>query len=76
MTLLMSLGELDSAFSVTEYKGENSARHKRFEAFSSSLGLLLNSVASVVEKVMLINLSSRLGLKFVERESFEFFRLR
>lgn len=40
--------------------------------FSVCLEKLLSSAAPVIEKVILVNLSSKLGLEFVEREGFDF----
>ena len=42
------------------------------EVFSAGLERLLGSGAPVIEKLILKNLYSKLGLKFVEKEGYEF----
>jgi len=42
------------------------------EVFSASLGRLMVSAARVIEKLILKNLYSRLGLKFEEKPGYEF----
>jgi hypothetical protein len=66
MTLLMSLGELSSALSVTEYEGENFAGHVVDGTFVRTF----ESGAFMVGKVIIRNLSSKLGLEF-GREGFD-----